>query len=89
MAVRVTVNGTRSRTSGLAVAQVGDHAVAGRGDVEQMAGADRRGHRAAGLADVDHPPSGDVPLERPGRLQFDLRPGGFGDRGQLAVQVVH
>ena len=72
-----------------AVPQVGHHAVAGRRHVEQVAGADRRGDRAAGLADVDDPAAGDVPLERPRRLQFDFGPGGFGDRCQIAVQVVH
>src|SRR3954471_4474998 len=33
--------------------------------------------------------TGDVPLERSGGLGFDLTPRIFGDRGELAVEVVH
>ena len=33
--------------------------------------------------------AGHVLLERPARLLLDVRPGGIGDRSELAVQVVH
>src|SRR6185312_13115236 len=35
------------------------------------------------------PSPGEVTFEGPGRLLFDLLPRGFGDRSQIAVQVVH
>src|SRR5690606_41008471 len=72
-----------------AVAQVGDHPVRRRADTVQMAGADRRGGRTARPADIDNPPAGDVPLEGAAGLQLDLGPRDVGDRGKLAVQVVH
>src|SRR6478609_787736 len=54
-----------------------------------MAGADGGQGLAARADDVDHPATGDVPLEGATRLLLDLGPGGFRDRGQFPVQVVH
>ena len=71
---RSTVNGTRSRTSGW-LPQMRDDAVAGGGDVEQVAGAYRGGDRPARPADVDHPPARDVALESTRSLGLDLGPG--------------
>src|SRR5215470_11219982 len=38
---------------------------------------------------VDDPTSREMAFERPGRFLFYLRPGRVGNRGQLAVQVIH
>src|ERR1700753_4131353 len=69
--------------------QMSDHAVGGGLDIDEPTGADARGDRPAGLADVDHPAPGDMPFERPRRLQFDFGPGDVGDRRKIAVEVVH
>src|SRR5947209_3656856 len=74
---------------GFAGPQVGLHAVGRCVDVNESTGADRRGDRAAGLADVDDAAPRDMALERAGGLQFDFAPSGFGDRCQVAVEVVH
>ena len=83
------VNGTRSRTRGLL-----SRRWATTPSVGACTSISRPVPTAAvtgppGLADVDDPAPGDVALERPGRLQFDFGPGGFGDRCQFAVEVVH
>ena len=57
-----------------ALPQVGHHTAGGRLHVGQMTGADGRGHGPAGIADVDHATTGDVPLEGSGSFQFDFRP---------------
>ena len=59
---------------GFALPQVSHHAVGRCLHVDEPAGADRRGDRPAGFADVDHAAPGDMALERPRRLQFDFRP---------------
>jgi len=70
------VNGTRSRTSGFLAARRWATTPVGSGAATSTS---RPVVTSAlvgppGLADVDHPPPGDVPLERPRCLQFDFRP---------------
>src|SRR6185312_7290359 len=61
----------------------------GRLHIDKPARADGGGDGPTRLADIHDAASGDVTFECPGRLQFDLRPGGFSDRSQIAVEVVH
>src|ERR1700719_795808 len=58
-------------------------------DILQVAGADGGQADAARALQIDDPPSGEIALQGPRRLFFDLRPCRVGDRGELAVQVVH
>ena len=66
-----------------------EDAVAGRRDRAQMAGADGGQAGAARPVHVDDAPSGKVALEGARRLLLDLGPRGVGDRGELAMQVIH
>jgi hypothetical protein len=54
-----------------------------------MAGTDGGQADTAWPVDVDHTPSGEVALESARRLLFDIRPGRIGDRGKLAVKIIH
>jgi hypothetical protein len=85
------VDGERNTQSDkrFALTQMRNHAIARGLDGQQVTRADGCRHRAARRADVHHPASGDVSLERAGGLLFDLAPGLVGDRRQLAVEVVH
>jgi hypothetical protein len=66
----------------------GADGAAGCLDRPYMPGADRRGRRVR-VHDVDHPAAGDGAGERLCDGLVDLSPGGVGDRGQVAMQVVH
>src|SRR6202020_1782563 len=66
-----------------------DHTVGGRFDIEESPGAGRRRGRPSRLADVADSAAGDVALEGARRLQFDFFPSLFGDRRQVAVEIVH
>ncbi len=55
----------------------------------QMSGADG-GESCAGRAvHVDYAPAGQVALKGARCFLFDLRPGGIGNRGELAMQIIH
>ena len=57
--------------------------------VAQVAGADGGEAGAARPLHVDHAPAGEVALERARGFLFDLRPGRVGNRGKLAMQIIH
>src|SRR5262249_22308117 len=66
-----------------------EDAVAWRLDRAQVAGSDGRKGDTPWSLDVDDAPRGEVALERARRLLLDLTPRPVGDRGELAVQVIH
>src|SRR5262249_28876923 len=73
----------------LHLALPGHEPVSERPDVAQVARA-HGGEGDAGRAlHVDDTPPREVALERARGLLLDLSPGRFGDRGKLAVQIIH
>jgi hypothetical protein len=54
-----------------------------------MAGADGGKAETTCSADIDHVASGEVALERALRLLFYIRPCRIGNRGELAVKIIH
>jgi hypothetical protein len=67
----------------------GDDAVSRRSDIAHMAGADCGERGAAWIPHVHHTPRREVALERTRCFLLDLRPRGFGNRCELAMQIVH
>src|SRR6202012_1057597 len=70
-------------------AQVGDDPVGRRGHVAQVAGVDRGQSGPARAVHVDDAAAGHVGGEGALGLLLELRPGGVGDGGELAIEVVH
>jgi hypothetical protein len=66
-----------------------DDAISRRRDAAQVAGADGGQPGSPRRIHVDHPPPGQVALERARGLFLDLRPGRIGNGGKLAMQVIH
>ena len=65
------------------------NAIVRRRDRLEVAGADGGKADTARSVDVDHVPSGEVALEGARRLLFDIRPRRIGNRGKLAVKIIH
>ena len=66
-----------------------EDALARRRDRLEVAGADGGKADTARPVDVDHAPSGEVALKGARRLLFDIRPRRIGNRGKLAVKIIH
>src|SRR5207244_1676487 len=73
----------------LDLALPGDDALRWGRDVVQVAGADGGESLAARPLHIDHAPPGEIALERARSLLLDLRPCRAGNRGELAMQVIH
>ena len=70
-------------------AQRRGHPVGRRGNPRHVPGADASQRQAVGPGHVDHLPRGGVQCERALGFLLKAGPCGGGDRGELAVQVVH
>jgi hypothetical protein len=54
-----------------------------------VAGADGGKADAGRPTQVDHAPSGEVALEGARRFLFEVRPRRIGNRGKLAMKIIH
>ena len=66
-----------------------EDAIVRRPDRLEMTGADGGKADAARSVNVDHAPTGEITLEGARRLFFEVRPRCIGNRGKLAVKIIH
>ena len=66
-----------------------ENAIARRRNRLEVAGADGGKADTARAVDVHHAPPSEVALKGARRLRFDIRPRRIGNRGKLAVKIIH
>src|SRR5579863_10040086 len=85
----IELEGDSQFNQGLHLALAREDSFGGRGDRLEMAASDRGKGDAARTLDIDHAPSGEIALESARRFLFEAGPRRIGDRGKLAVKIVH
>jgi hypothetical protein len=71
------------------LALAGEDAIGWSFDRLEVAGANRRKADATRPVDVDHAASGEIALQGARRFLFEVCPRRFGNRGKLAMKIIH